>query len=127
MTLEIQYFTGWPRLLNNSPKFSEIQAVRNELLSPILFGVFGFVTNISVTSWLQDRAYRASSILRAKTSPYFTDSVVVSSVVDAFTISCLLFVTRRNDRTHLQPLCTVGLLHHIFVCVSIVVGQYVLV
>jgi len=75
------------------PISSEIQAVRNDLLSLILCSfsrlrsIFEFVRYISPISSLEDRAYCASSILRAKTSLYFSNSIFVFIFVDPSTIS----------------------------------------
>jgi hypothetical protein len=67
--------------------------MRNDFLSLMLrlisgfYSIFGFIRYISLISSLEARAYRASFILTAKASPYFSSSVFIVVFVSPFPIS----------------------------------------
>lgn len=75
-----------------------------------------------------------SLLFLGRYNSHYSSFVLLSSSVifvffsiGAFIISCLSFVRGCNNRTYLKLLRLVILLYYIFICVSIVVRQYILV
>jgi hypothetical protein len=109
--------------------------VEGQSVSRVIYIDNESISSVRIRLCLRRRFCSQSSLpFLRRYNPLWLGSVLLSSSVvfvffsvGAFAISCLPFVRGCNDRTHLQPLRSVMLLHRIFVCVSIVAGQCVLI